>query len=278
MKKAFLSILLLLAVAAATGWMVLRRFEFDQLYHPSPVVTTTPAQFQLRYQDVQFVASDGTQLSGWWIPANRPRGTVVYCHGNSGNIGGNAHIAPEFFKRGFNLLLWHKRGYGHSSGRPSEKGLYDDARAAFDAAAAMSGKLPILVYGQSLGAAVAIQLATDRPAAAILVEGAFASAADIARRWYPALPLDRVLSVSFDSASKVAVLEGIPKLFGHSLRDEVIPFQSGRILYAAAASPKKFVLLAGGHNDSSWFTPGAAGNEELESFLGQFERQPASLR
>jgi fermentation-respiration switch protein FrsA (DUF1100 family) len=272
MRKAFLSLLLLLVLAVASGWIVLRRFEFSRLYHPSPDVTTTPAQFQLRYQEVQFVASDGTPLTGWWIPANRPRGTVVYCHGNSGNMGSNAHLAPEFFKRGFNLLLWDYRGYGQSGGRPSEKGFYDDARAAFDAAEAMSDRLPILVYGISLGGAVAVQLATDRPAAALIVEGAFTTAADIARRWYPSVPLDRLLSVSFDSASKVATLEGMPKLFGHSLRDEVIPFQSGRILYTSAAAPKTFVLLAGGHNDNSWFTPGGEGNKELESFLHQFER------
>ena len=106
MKKVFLSILFLLAVSAASGWIALRRFERNQLYHPASAVAITPSQFQLRYQDVQFSASDGTPLSGWWIPANLPRGTVVYCHGNSGNVGTAAHVAPEFYRRGFNLLLW----------------------------------------------------------------------------------------------------------------------------------------------------------------------------
>lgn len=272
MKKFLVAVLLLLIAAFVAGWIYLRRFERAQLYVPSADITVTPAQFQLRYQDVQFCAADGTTLHGWWIPANRPRGTVVYCHGNAGNIGRSARYAPEFFRRGFNLLLWDYRGYGRSGGRPTEKGLYDDARAAFDAAAAMGGDRPVLVYGHSLGAAVAVQLATDRPAAALIVEGGFASAADMARRRYPSLPLDRVLSASYDSAAKVATLKGLPKLFGHSIQDEVVPFQSGRLLLAAAAPPKTFALLAGQHSDSTWFTPSGPGNAELEAFLGQFKR------
>ena len=272
MKKVFLSILFLLLVAAAAGWIALYRFQRNQLYHPAAELATTPAQYRLRFQEVQFMASDGTPLHGWWIPANRPRGTVVYCHGNSGNVGSNAHVAPEFFKRGFNLLLWDYRGYGRSGGRPSEQGLYDDARAAYDAAASMSDKLPIVAYGNSLGGAIAIQLAQDRPVAALIVQGSFASAADMARRWYPNIPLDRLLTVSFDSASKAATLKGLPKLFGHGMADETVPFQSGRILYNAAALPKTFVLLGGGHNDNSWFTPGEPGHAEFEAFLARFER------
>lgn len=269
MKKVFLFVVFLLVLAALGGWIWLRRFEYKSLYHPEREVAATPAQYQLRYQDVQFIAQDGTALAGWWIPANRPRGTVVYCSGNAGNIGGRAHLAPEFFRRGYNLLLWDYRGYGKSGGRPSEKGFYADARAAFDAAATLSGKLPIVLYGHSIGGAVAVQLAGERPAAGLIVEGGFASAADIARRWYPRLPFERLLSVSFDSAARAAKLSGLPKLFGHSLTDEVIPFQSGRLLHGAAASPKIFVVLAGGHNDTSWFTPGAPGNTELETFLRQ---------
>jgi len=272
MKSIFLFVLFLLALVMAVGWVYLRHFEFNRLYHPVAEIATTPAQFQLRYQDVQFMASDDTPLKGWWVPANRPRGTVIFCHGNAGNIGTVAHLAPEFFKRGFNLFLWDYRGYGESGGRISEKGFYTDARAAFDAVKPMSGKLPILIYGQSLGGAIATHLAMERPAAGLIIEASFSSAADIARRWYPSLPIDRLLSVSYDSATQAATLEGIPKLFGHSPQDEVIPFQSGRILHGAAASPKIFTMLSGGHNDNSWFIPGEAGNSELEAFLDTYKR------
>jgi pimeloyl-ACP methyl ester carboxylesterase len=208
MKKFLLPILFLLLAAGLAGWIWLRRFERGQLYRPVAELAATPAQFSLRYQDVQFNAADGTPLAGWWIPANSPRGTVVFCHGNAVNVGAVAVLAPEFFRRGFNLLLWDYRGYGASAGRPSENGIYADARAAFDAAQAMSDKLPILVYGHSLGAAVAVQLAQDRPVAGLIVDGGFLSTADLARRFYPHLPFDRLLSQAYDSGPKVAALAG----------------------------------------------------------------------
>jgi fermentation-respiration switch protein FrsA (DUF1100 family) len=265
-------ILWTLALATVAGWIWLRRFERAQLYVPSADIQATPAQYQSLFQEVQFVSADDTPLFGWWIPANRPRGTVVYCRGNAGNIGGSAHLAPEFTRRGFNLFLWDYRGYGRSGGRPTERGLYEDARAAHDAASELSGGLPILAYGVSLGGPVAIQMAVDRPVAGLIVESSFASAADLAQRWYPRLPLHRLLSVSYDGAARAATLDGLPKLFGHGIRDEVVPFQSGRLLHAAAAAPKTFVLLEGEHGDGSWFTPGSPGHRELEDFLAQFKR------
>ncbi len=274
MQKVVFSILFLLVFTAGGGWMALRYFERSRIYHPSTVLTSTPAHFQLRYQDVTFTSADGTTLFGWWIPANRPKGTIVYCHGNAGNIGSDLPLAPEFFKRGYNLLLWDYRGYGKSEGSPSEKGLYADARAAFDAAAALSKDIPVIVYGYSLGASVAAKLAIQRPADALILDAGFASAADMARRWYPSFPVDRLLSVSFDTSAAVARLENIPKLIGHSPQDEIVPFQSGRLLHAAAAPPKTFVLLSGGHSDHSWLYPGKTGYEELENFLKNIQLQP----
>ncbi|NLB65271.1 MAG: alpha/beta hydrolase [Lentisphaerae bacterium] len=271
-KSIFLAILWLLVFGVVVGWIWLRRIERASLYYPSSAIESTPAHHKAIFQEVQFVAADGTALHGWWIPANRPRGTVIYCHGNAGNIGTCAHLAPAFTRRGFNLFLWDYRGYGRSSGRPSERGLYEDARAAYDAVRSFSGDLPILAYGVSLGGQVAIQMAMDRPVAGLIIESSFVSAADMARRWYPRLPLHRMLSVSYDGATKAATLKGLPKIFGHAIHDQVVPFQSGRLLHGAAARPKIFVLLEGEHADGSWLQPGAAGNGELDEFLAQFKR------
>ena len=271
MKGIVVSILVLLAFALAAGWIYLRRFERSQLYRPSAEVAATPGDFHLRFQDVTFLSADGTTLAGWWIPANRPCATVVYCKGNAGNVGAVARFAPEFVRRGFNVFMWDYRGYGRSAGRPSERGLYADARAAYDAAEKLAPDFPLLAYGVSLGGAVAVQLAMDRPVAGLVLESSFSSAADLARRRYPNLPLHRLLSVSYDSASKAALLEGVPKLIGHAMRDEVVPFQSGRILHGAAADPKTFALVEGRHGECSWFVPGEPGNAELEEFLGRFK-------
>jgi uncharacterized protein len=270
--KSVATILFVLALAAAAaGWAYLRQFERSRVFRPRPDIESTPAQFQLRFQDVQFVSEDGTSLHGWWIPAKTAWGTVVYCHGNSGNVGTFAHYAPEFVRRGFNLFLWDYRGYGRSDGHPSEEGIAADARAAYDVAAELSPSLPIVVYGLSLGGAVASRLATERPAAGLVVEAGFVSLEDMARRQYPRFPMHRLMSMSFDSAASVAALEGMPKLIGHSIHDEVVPFQSARLLHGAAAAPATFAILEGGHNDSSWFRPGAAGNAELEAFLKRYK-------
>jgi hypothetical protein len=275
MKK-FLSTLLLLflllALAGGAALVQLRRIEREHLYHPDSVLGETPADHHLRYQSVRFRASDGVDLQGWWIPCRSPRATLVYCRGNAGNRSLDAQWAPFFAAHRLNVFLWDYRGYGDSAGKPSEDGFRRDAQAAFDAAADSARGLPVLAFGHSLGAAVAAQLALDRPVAGLILDSAFASAADMARRRHPKWTFaEPFLSVSYDTAARTALLSRTPKIFGHSPTDGVIPFQSGRTLYAAAAAPKSFVLLEGGHDAHSWFRDGGAGNAELCAFLSRWE-------
>lgn len=270
MKTFGLIVFILLGSALLLGGIfigVFRAMERSVLYHPTHDCPETPADYRLRAQDITFLAADGTQLRGWWIPAYVPRATVVYCRGNSGNMSYDATWAPFFNKHRFNLLLWDYRGYGQSEGRPSEKGLRMDAQAAFDVASTLSKDLPILLYGHSLGGAVAARLACDRPAAALILDSTFSSAADMARRLYPSLPLEHLISARYNAAQCVASLPDIPKIFGHDPEDAVVPFQSGRLLHAASRPPNSFVLLSGGHTAHSWLISGGRGNAELERFL-----------
>ena len=265
-------LLLLLALLAGAALLWLRHLERAVLYHPAAAIAETPADHHLRYQTVRFRASDGTQLEGWWIPCRNARATVVYCHGNAGNRSGDARWAPFFARQRMNVLFWDYRGYGGSEGRPSEDGLRRDAQAAFDAAAESAPDLPVVLYGHSLGGAVAARLAQDRPAAGLVLDGTFASARDMAARLYPDWPVGPFLSVRYDTAACTAALPGLPKLIGHSPDDAVVPFQSARTLHAAAAQPKAFVLLSGSHAAHSWFADNGTGNPELIEFLSQFTR------
>ena len=280
MKKflaTLLVILLLLALAAGIALLLLRRAERSVLYHPSPTLSATPADYHLRYQNVLFRASDGTRLEGWWIPCRNARATLLYCHGNASNRSSDARWAPFFARHRMNVLLWDYRGYGGSEGTPSEDGLRRDARAAFDAAAEAAPGLPVIVCGHSLGAAVAARLALDRPVAGLILDSPFASAADMAARLFPGcpIPLAPFLSVEYDTAACAATLPGLPKIIGHSPSDETIPFQSARTLHAAAAAPKAFVLLDGTHDTHSWFLDNGTGSSELSDFLSRWSAPPA---
>jgi fermentation-respiration switch protein FrsA (DUF1100 family) len=197
-----------------------------------------------------FSSQDGVLLNGWFIPVKGARRNVLYCHGNAGNISDRLDKIKIFHELGFNIMIFDYRGYGKSSGRPSEAGLYQDAQAAYDLLAARkdAGTLPIVVYGASLGGAVAVDLAMHRPVAGLITEAVFTSIRDMARVYYPWIP-DFLISIDYDVMRKVAGLR-IPKLFIHSQQDEVIPFTQGQRLFAAAAEPKAFLAVEGGHNDN----------------------------
>jgi hypothetical protein len=233
---------------------LLRLFEWKSLYVPRATIEATPALLGLAFEDVTLVAADGVQLNGWWLPHPAARGTIIHCHGNAGNLGHRVALAAELHRLGLNVFLFDYRGYGRSHGWPSERGLYRDARAAYEFVRAQYGnaeKPPILVHGQSLGGAVAAQLACDKPVRGLILESAFTSAPDMARQLYPLLPARLLCAARYDTLASVQRL-AIPKLIAHSAEDEMIPYAMSRRLFEAAAPPKRFVTLGGGHNDGVW--------------------------
>lgn len=245
---------LLVGLAAVYGY--LRYFEWRNIYYPSRELLQDPAAYGLEYENIEFMSEDGRLLHGWWIPHPSARGTVIHCHGNAGNIGDRIWMAADLHRLGVNVFLFDYRGYGRSRGLPTEQGTYRDARAAYEVVRtryADAENPPVVVHGQSLGGAVAIQLALDKPVRAVIVESTFSSVIDMGRMMYPGLPVRLFCHFRYESTNKVAGLR-VPAIFAHSPTDDVVPFELGRRLFENAPEPKEFHRLAGGHNDSGWQT------------------------
>ena len=243
-----------------------RLFEWKSLYYPTRSLDVTPSDVDLAFEEVNFVAEDGVRLHGWWIPGESGKGTILFCHGNGGNISHRVGWARELHETGWNLFLFDYRGYGKSRGFPTEKGTYRDARAAYEVIRARYDDIeqpPVVVLGRSLGGAVAVQLALDKPVLGLVLENTFPSVPEMARELYPFLPRP-LIKFRYDAASKIDDL-ALPKLIAHSPHDEIVPYDMGRKLFDVAADPKAFAELKGGHNDTAWLTPGYP--ERFQGFL-----------
>jgi uncharacterized protein len=230
--------------------------ESRLIYFPGNARTLLqpPAELSLPVERVEFSTGDDVRLVSWVIPARDPSGYwLLICHGNGGNIseaGRPLHYAG-LRDLGLSLLAFDYRGYGESEGRPTEEGLYRDAEAAYRYLRETLGVAParIVLFGHSLGTAVAVDLAARHPAAALILDGALTSVPERGQEVYPFLPVRLLARSRYASIEKIAAI-GIPKLFLHGEADQVIPIAHGRRLYAAASPPKRFVTLRGGHGDT----------------------------
>lgn len=229
-----------------------QHFQAQQVFWPSryPTGIWDPTPFGLDVEDVFFEAEDGVRLHGWWIAHPRARGAVVYCHGNSGSIADRIGLYRQLRRLKVSIFAFDYRGYGRSGGEPSEDGLCADVRAACDVAAQrVGGDLSrIVLFGHSLGGAVAIDGARHRAVGRLIVQSSFTDLRTMADHLY-GRPLGLLTRNWFRSIDKVGDL-AMPKLFVHGTADETVPFALGEALHAAAAEPKQFLPIArGGHND-----------------------------
>lgn len=219
-------------------------------------------------EDVWFDAPDGPRLHGWWMAHPRARGTVLYCHGSSGSMLHRVGVFRTLRSIRLNIFAFDYRGYGESTGVPSERGLFTDVRAAYDHLVGPMGHSPeeIVLFGHSLGGAVAIDGACERPVAGLVVEASFTNLKDMARALYPQLPLHLITRNGFRSIDKVGRLT-VPKLFIHGTADETVPPEVGDRLYEAAAEPKERLIVEGaGHNDL-YLLGGSAYRRKLGRFF-----------
>jgi fermentation-respiration switch protein FrsA (DUF1100 family) len=205
----------------------------------------------LRFSDVWFTAADGVRIHGWFCPNENPRATVLYVHGNAGNITHRAEVMRLLQRRlRVSALIFDYRGYGRSEGVPTVEGILSDTRAArtFLAQSAGIKESDVVLIGNSLGGAVAVQLAAEHRPRALVLENTFSSLRDIASHHYPALAW-LVSAKKLNSAEQIARYKG-PLLQCHGDADRTIPFVLGEKLFAAANEPKQFVRISNGdHND-----------------------------
>ncbi|MDH5388537.1 MAG: alpha/beta hydrolase [Gammaproteobacteria bacterium] len=222
----------------------------NMTFFPLAKLDGTPANWGMDYEDVSLQTTDGVALHGWYVPAAGSNQVLLFFHGNAGNISHRRESLEIFHRLGLNVLMIDYRGYGQSQGSPSEAGLYMDASAAWSYLIDEKGFAAneVVIFGRSLGGVVAADLASNVPARGLVLESTLSSSRDFAHLAFPVLSRLVFMRYDFASAAKMPRVN-MPVLVLHSPDDEIMPFELGEALFAAAHEPKVFVRMRGGHND-----------------------------
>ena len=254
---AFLAFAAILYVGLALVLYLLQGRMVFLPHLPGRALDATPEAIGLDYEDAVIETADGERLHGWFVPADTARGTLLFFHGNAGNISHRLQSLLIFNRLGLDVLMVDYRGYGQSSGSPGEQGTYLDARAAWDYLVGERGVEGdrVVIFGRALGGAVGAWLASrdDVSPAGLVVESTFSSGLDMGRRLYPVLPVRLITRIDYPVKDYVTAVEA-PLLVIHSRDDEIIPFDMGRAVFDAATGPKSFLELSGDHNAGFWLS------------------------
>jgi fermentation-respiration switch protein FrsA (DUF1100 family) len=242
-------VVLLIGYMALGGALYFMQTKFT--YGPTREVSYTPDELGLDFEEVTLKTADGVQLSSWYVPAENSGLTVLFCHGNGGNMMHRLDSINILNKLGLNCFIFDYRGYGKSEGKTSEEGTYLDAMAAYkwltETRNVPANK--IIIFGRSLGGSIAAQLAGKVEAGGLIIESGFTSYVDIGRKFYPYMPVRWFAKFSYRTIDYIREVR-CPVLVIHSRDDEIVPFEFGLELHEAANEPKEFVEIFGGHNDS----------------------------
>lgn len=219
------------------------------------MLSQTPLDIQVNYTDVFLETSDKQDIHGWYVPYSGAKQTVLFLHGNAGNISSRLFRVKFYQSLNVNLFILDYRGYGKSKGRPSEQGLYKDVRAAYDYLVKEQNveTSQILVHGKSLGCAVAIDLCLDNEVGYLILESPFSSVPNIAKEVYPFLPCQLLSHQKYDNVSKIKSIN-VPKLILHGRYDDMIGYEHASLLHENAKQPKVLLPYDGGHNDIDYVT------------------------
>lgn len=258
-----------LAVALALAGLATMSFESTFLYFPQRAYDALPADYGLSSDDVALDSTGGVSLRGWWIHGEGKR-MLVYLHGNGGNISHRLDRTRRIVDAlRLDVLLIDYRGYGLSTGHPGEAGLYADGDAIYRAARSR-GFEPgrIVLFGESLGCAVAVEVAARHKAAALILESPFVSIPAMARAHYPFVPSVLIRS-RFDNGAKIGSLR-LPKLIVCAERDEVVPPEQTRKVFELASPPKRFFQIPGARHNDGYIAGGADYMDQWRDFLEEY--------
>ena len=239
----------------------------NMIYEPEHHIAATPDERGFEYESVTLTTEDNIKLDAWYIPSAQNAGEILFFHGNTGNISHRFETIEMLHLMGYNVLIIDYRGYGLSEGKPSEQGTFLDAKAALRYLVEERGiaEENVIVFGRSLGGAVATWLASQTRPKALVVESSFSSIPDLGSQQYPLLPINLLSKYQYDSKTHIQKVQA-PVLIIHSPSDEVIPFNHGQLLYDNALSPKELLKIRGRHNDGFIYS-GKVYLEGIKTFL-----------
>ncbi|MCK4586873.1 MAG: alpha/beta hydrolase [Gammaproteobacteria bacterium] len=229
------------------GWMYFQ--QPSMIFYPVRSLSATPADWGLQYEDVELKSADEIRLHGWYIPYAETDRVLLFFHGNAGNMSHRGESIEIFHRLGLNIFIFDYRGYGQSEGKPSESGIYADARAAWHYLTDTKGirKENITLFGRSLGGAVAAKLAAEVQPGTLILESTFSSAKEMANTVLPVMSHLVPLRFEFKTVEYIKQVSS-PVLIVHSPDDEIIPYRLGEKVFQAANKPKSFLKLQGDHN------------------------------
>ncbi len=239
------------------------------VYFPEKELIATPANAGLSFEDLTLTTEDGVKINAWYVPFEKSEGVLLWFHGNAGNMGNRVNLLQALYKElKLNIMIIDYRGYGKSEGEVSEEGTAKDALAAYDYLLTRSDIHPkkIFILGRSLGAAVAIKLATEIRTAGLILEAPFTSIRAMTSETLPWLPFKGLVSIKYDSLSKIKSVKS-PLLIMHGDQDKVVPYEQGKTLFDAANAPKTFYTIKGADHNNAYVVGGSAYFEAIAKFI-----------
>jgi fermentation-respiration switch protein FrsA (DUF1100 family) len=269
-KRKQWSLVLRIALLLLVIYVMLRWFEYSQIYHPSRVMDDAPGRLGRPFEDVFIQVEHGERINAWYFPATNAGSPVfLVCHGNAGNISHRLDLASLLLEAGGGVLLVEYRGYGRSDGKPGEENTYRDAQAAYHWLIAKGvAATNIIAYGESLGGGIASELAAREPVAGLILQSTFTSMTDLGAELFPWLPVRLVSTIKYNTRAKLPKLR-VPVLILHSRQDDLIAFHHAEQNFAAANEPRFLRELTGAHNEPLLFSRPA-----MLSAIREFLRNP----